>query len=238
MARSPGPHPAIGFALVAAMMLTGFGVVFQKTAAIQANEANVARTYEVLGEIENALATLLDAETGQRGYLLTGDAEYLEPYERATRRVDQQLEMLGWLTSDNPRQEARVNAIRVSARYKMNELARTISLAREQHLDAAQAIVRQGTGKALTETLKRLISEMRAEEISLLRARAVASASAYTSLVHTRIILTCLSLTFLFATYLAVSRHLSAQRLELSALRLQLEISATTRMDGDEAPSR
>jgi len=68
----------------------------------------VSHTHEVLSEIEQAMSTLKDAETGQRGYLLTGERPYLEPYEQALPRLRGQLARLRALTIDNPPQTAHV----------------------------------------------------------------------------------------------------------------------------------
>lgn len=68
----------------------------------------VSHTHEVLSQLEQVMSTLKDAETGQRGYLLTGERPYLEPYEQALPRLHGQLERLRALTIDNPPQTAHV----------------------------------------------------------------------------------------------------------------------------------
>ena len=76
----------------------------------------VAHTHEVLAKVEAALSTLKDAETGQRGYLLTGERAYLEPYRDAVGRFPGQMTGLAQLTLDNPTQTARgSSSSRVSA---------------------------------------------------------------------------------------------------------------------------
>ncbi|HET9853412.1 MAG TPA: CHASE3 domain-containing protein, partial [Methylomirabilota bacterium] len=66
----------------------------------------VSHTHEVMTQLEQVVSTLEDAETGQRGYLLTGERVYLEPYEQALSRIPGQLERLRALTIDNPPQTA------------------------------------------------------------------------------------------------------------------------------------
>jgi CHASE3 domain sensor protein len=67
--------------------------------------------YEVLRNLDGTVAQLVDAETGQRGYILTGDEAYLEPYRAATENIDQTIGQLKNLTSDNPNQQKRIQAL-------------------------------------------------------------------------------------------------------------------------------
>src|SRR6267142_626797 len=68
-------------------------------------------TYEVLRNLDETVARLVDAETGQRGYLLTGDDAYLEPYRAAIKSIDQTIGNLKNLTSDNPNQQKRIQIL-------------------------------------------------------------------------------------------------------------------------------
>src|SRR5207302_5901928 len=74
------------------------------------NNAAVAHTHEVLAELETVLSLLKDAETGQRGYLLTGNPEYLEPYDKARTKIDETIKHLRELTADNANQKPRLTA--------------------------------------------------------------------------------------------------------------------------------
>src|ERR1700732_3876532 len=67
-------------------------------------------TYEVLRNLDETVARLVDAETGQRGYILTGDEAYLEPYRATIKNIDQTIRNLKNLTSDNPNQQKRIQS--------------------------------------------------------------------------------------------------------------------------------
>src|SRR5207302_11084747 len=112
-----------------------------------------------------------------------------------------------------------------AASGKMKELERTISLAREHRLDAAHDLMREGAGKALMDSVRRLIAEMRMEELSLLRARDLASEGAYASLLHTRLIVTSLARALLAVAYFAARREVAALRMQISARTLADEIA-------------
>src|SRR5437868_2934869 len=94
----------IGFVAAAGIMLLVGWQSHRDT--IRVAEAAAARkhSFEIRGLLSDTAAHLIDAETGQRGFLLTGDATYLEPYHAATKNVDRLLAELRNSTADNPNQ--------------------------------------------------------------------------------------------------------------------------------------
>jgi methyl-accepting chemotaxis protein len=134
---------------------------------------SVAHTYEVLAALEQVLSLLTDAETGQRGFLLTGEPSYLQPYEEARKTLGATLTRLHELTADNAVQQQRLNDLEPKVRDKLKELQRTIELRqKDKGLDAALEVVRSGEGKALMVEAREIIKAMRGEENALLKQRA------------------------------------------------------------------
>src|SRR5438094_556099 len=80
--------------------------------ALVENDRWVVHTHEVLGELERTLSLLKDAETGLRGYDLTGDEGYLVPYREALPAIGPSLDRLASLTADNPRQQTSLADLR------------------------------------------------------------------------------------------------------------------------------
>src|ERR1700742_1384328 len=72
---------------------------------LQSNR-QVAHSDDVMQKLEELLSTIKDAETGQRGYLLSGRASYLEPYNGAYKQAETLCSELSRLTADNPKQQA------------------------------------------------------------------------------------------------------------------------------------
>jgi methyl-accepting chemotaxis protein len=133
---------------------------------------SVARTHEVLATLEQVLSLLKDAETGQRGFLLTGEASYLQPYEAARQNIAAALAHLRELTRDNAAQQQRLNDLEPRVRDKLKELQKTIELRqKEKGLDAALEVVRSGEGKALMDEARNIIGAMRDEENAQLQRR-------------------------------------------------------------------
>src|SRR5258708_40255737 len=95
---------------------------YQQT--VRVNESADARqnSYEAQLALDEALARLVDAETGQRGYLLTGDEAYLEPYREAIKNLEQVMGQLKGLTTANPNQQKRLQALGPLIEKKLAQL--------------------------------------------------------------------------------------------------------------------
>jgi len=128
-------------------------------------------TYEVLNLLDDTVASLSDAETGQRGYLLTGDEAYLEPYRAALKSVDQGVAHFKRLTSDNPNQQKRIQVLEPLIEKKLAELQSTIDVRRGKGLAAVAGLVLEGSGKQAMDQIRSVILEMKNEETDLLRIR-------------------------------------------------------------------
>ncbi len=141
----------------------------------------VAHTNEVETQIALVLANLDGAETGQRGYLLTSDAAYLEPYKNGTAAISNQLLALKNLTIDNATQQDRIFKIGMLVGRKLDELADTIDLHQSGNRVEATERVLTGRGKQLLNEIRTIAQDMVAEEEQLLVQRKQASDSAVQS---------------------------------------------------------
>ena len=90
----------------------------------------LAHTHAVLEQVERVASLLKDAETGQRGYLLVGRDDYLKPYHAAIGSIGMQLDRLGGLTRDNPRQQERLGTLRALSAQRLERLSETIEVRR------------------------------------------------------------------------------------------------------------
>ena len=88
---------------------------------------------EVMDALEEVVSTMKDAQTGERGYILTGETRYLEPYNSATATIDEKIQRLKRLTADNPRQQARIPPLQQCIQDELDILKRNIALGKERH---------------------------------------------------------------------------------------------------------
>jgi PAS domain S-box-containing protein len=111
---------------------------------------------------EVVLSTLKDAETGQRGYLLTGELAYLEPYQAAQQRLKADLTSLEMSLSSSEG-KAEIATIRSLAVAKMAELSDTIALAQSGHRDAALKLVTSNRGQRIMDSIRVSVDRWQAE---------------------------------------------------------------------------
>lgn len=154
---------AAGLALVLAFFLISGVIAYANIQGLRANNQRVVHTHSVLVGADDLLSAVQDAETGQRGYLLTGNVRYLEPYDRAMAVVDERLDALTELTRANPRQQATLAQLRRNIAAKTAELRETVALRRTNGLAAAMAVVNTDQGKTEMEAIRERVAAVRAE---------------------------------------------------------------------------
>ena len=131
----------------------------------------VTHTHEVLETNELVLSLLKDAETGQRGYLITGEERYLEPFNDALAQIKKALLKVRDLTSDNPNQQRRLVELESMIDSKLAELRETIQLRRNEGFDVALQVVLTDKGKAVMDNIRLKTNEIDKAERTLLKGR-------------------------------------------------------------------
>ena len=153
-----------------------------------AARARVEHSYLVARASDKVTADLLNAETGQRGFLLTGRENYLEPFTVAAPTIAGVLADLRVLLADNPAQQDRLTRLDALSDEKLGELRRTIELRRANGLDAAIAVINDDRGKRAMDEIRAVLADMRAAEETLLRERSAAAAAADRNFVRAGIV--------------------------------------------------
>ena len=161
-----------GFGLAGLTLVVIAFVSYQNITTLIENDDWVEHSNRVRIELAILLSDVKDAETGQRGYLLTGVDSYLQPYEAAVQEIGGTFADVVKLTADNPRQQRRLASLSPLIDSKLAELKQTIELRRNQNLDAALKIVLNNSGKILMDQIRALIAEADREEVDLLKQRA------------------------------------------------------------------
>ena len=156
--------------LIAIMTIMGLA---SRSAMNDLAEANrwVVHTERVMADFATLEKLLVDAETGQRGFLFTRKNEFLEPYDNATKLISADVAELLTLVQDNPEQVRRIQVIETLAMEKMNELGETITLARANREEELMQLVVSGKGKAIMDEIRQKVEEAKRIENQLLAAR-------------------------------------------------------------------
>jgi signal transduction histidine kinase len=163
---------ALAFAPVALMVVfvVWNAILFQKA---DEGRAWVRHSEAVLSSSSAALSDLQDAETGGRGYLLTGKDNYLEPYFRGRDSVGVELSRLQSLTSDNDRQQRLLKQLTPIVARRLERIDSTIAIRQSGDLQGATSMVGEAAGKQLMDSARTLFAELRVEESRLLEQRSV-----------------------------------------------------------------
>ena len=154
------PYVALGLLAALAFFVVSGGVAFLNVNTLYSDTNAVMHTHEVLTSLDRLLSTLKDAETGQRGYLLTGDDRYLQPYNDATGQVNARLASLRGLVANDSAQTAKLSTLERSVSAKMVELKETVDIRRTSGLPAALAVVVSDRGKGDMDAARAIVGEM------------------------------------------------------------------------------
>jgi PAS domain S-box-containing protein len=214
------PFRTLAIPTVLAVLVTA-GVGAISVWRVYDNNRLVSHTYEVKSALDALLSAVTDAETGQRGFLITGDAGYLAPYERGTASIHQAVDQIASLTVDHPAQGRRLPALRTAVTEKLRELAKTLAVRRTNGFEAAQRIVRTDVGKATMDRIRGIVADMDREENVLLAARRRQSAARFWTAIVTDSAVTLVALVLL-ALVANVSRHRQAEAEAREAIAVRL----------------
>jgi signal transduction histidine kinase len=131
----------------------------------------VEHTWQVINQVEGIMSSAKDAETGARGFLITSDPAYLDPYNSGVAALPGEFDNFARLTSDNPLQQRQLSEMRAVVAERLALLQQGIDLRRAGQSDDIHALVVSGTGKAQMDHLRSLADKMEAEEHRLLLIR-------------------------------------------------------------------
>ncbi len=178
----------------------------------------------VIAEAAHLLSALTDAETGQRGFIITGDEDYLAPYDTARTQLPVILARLKKTQVIAIRPQT-LKAIEQMAQAKLNELAQTIATRRDQGFEAAATMIRQGIGNETMLSLREQIGRLQdQQEVALERERSAADQATTTRTV-TFTLAALANLLFIAWTYLRISRAIAGREMALAeAARERTEV--------------
>ena len=166
-----GRKLAVGFAIaILTILLIGISG-HRANSELIASDRWVTHTEEVRSTLAQVMSGMKDAETGQRGYLLTGDERFLEPYHKALAEVEKDVANARRLTADNPQQQQRLSALAPLIAERLRVMAEVIEVRRRDGLDAVVKTGRLLEGKVQMDAVRQKVAELDEAENSLLVVR-------------------------------------------------------------------
>jgi len=164
----------IGF-IACALILVGVAIFsYKNSTKFIASNAMVDHTNQVLSEFNQILVFTIDAETGTRGYVITGDTNYLEPYSSAQTKASEHLDKVKELTKDNPGQQKNIEDLEKQIKLRFNHLSNTIDL-RKKNFEKARESVASGEGRLIEDEIRKILGKAEGVENTLLAERKLES---------------------------------------------------------------
>ncbi|MDB5542074.1 MAG: histidine kinase [Devosia sp.] len=163
---APTPGTVRRIAIITSMILVLLGVAASLflVRTVDSQLADIASTYEVRRQARELMLAVVDAETGQRGYLLSRDPAYLDPYNTAVGNLSATYQRLVTLISNNPAQLARITALVPDLDAKRAEMAKTIELMSAGQAADALTLLRSDTGLDLMDRIRTTLRNFIADE--------------------------------------------------------------------------
>jgi methyl-accepting chemotaxis protein len=224
-----------GFAVSCLLALVVGFIGYRSTENLVFTRLNVTHGYAVLQRLSDLISTMKDAETGARGYALTGKETYLEPYLPVENTVRDTIRHLRELTVNDPNQQRRLDVAAALVHAQLNFCKRVIDVRRAQGLNAAVAVIDSNDGKTSMDKLRQLVVEADAEERRQLdELTSTADASARNS---ERIILFSSLFSFLLVSLIgwfitsSLTRQIGAAAVHVQSSSAELQAAANQQAD-------
>jgi PAS domain S-box-containing protein len=214
--------------LLAVIVLLNAVASYHAVRIVVENDRLVNHTREVSNELTTILLLIADAETGTRGFVITGEERYLEPYNAAIGEIDRHVARLKDLTVDNPAQQQRIPKLQELIARRLNSFKTGQTVRREQGFEGIQKTIPGGRGKEDMDELRALIAEMDRTEDQLLHNRQEQSAQSERNIIVTFAFVTLLTLALIGAITVILRRNLIERRQSEALLREQKDWLAVT----------
>src|SRR4029077_1322852 len=189
MTRGFGRKLIFVIVVVAGLLAVNTWLGFNNVRQMRSESMTVSLTRDVLFALGDIISLAKDAETGQRGYIITGEPTYLDPYNNAVARLDEQTKLLAQLTADNPSLQSRIPALKQRISDRLRILEQGIVLRTEKGFDAARQNILMGRGKAEMDELRKQIDEMVKIETQIRAAASERSARTYNVVLSSSLIM-------------------------------------------------
>jgi signal transduction histidine kinase/CheY-like chemotaxis protein len=210
--------------VVGGLGLLLLAVIASIVASVASSDANrwAGHSLMVMQSSEHLFSLIQDAETGQRGFLLTHDESYLEPFYTAKQEIPAAEDALRTLASDNAAQENRLSKLYPLVEKKLTELSRTITLAKDGKTDEALELIKSNRGRDLMGSIRAALDEFDGDETSTATARNARAALLRSVLLAITVIAALLAATVVILVGFTLRRQVGELRLLTTSLRTEM----------------
>ena len=208
-----GRRLAAVFAALLAIQIVVAGIAYNGITQLNQNSGLSAHTDAVINGLDAVRTDMLDIETGERGYIVTGDDNYLQPYQSGLGRINQDLQSVRTLAADQPSLLVRLDTLAPQIAAKLVFSKQTIDLRRASGLAAAQANIALGTAKTTMDDIRANIASAQQDEQVLLAKSNASTAAASQAIVWANVAGGLVAALVILAAAIVLSRNVTALRL-------------------------
>jgi methyl-accepting chemotaxis protein len=162
---------ALGFSVGPVILVIVGWVAYSSTSQLLEARNWYSHTLQILKGIEAVSGSLFEAQSRQRGYLLTGDERFLEGYRDAAASVGKDLDSVAALTAENPKQQARLQALRPLVATSLDQFGEAIQLRKNKGVEAALGLIETDQAKRTRDNIQSVLDDIENEETDLLKKR-------------------------------------------------------------------
>lgn len=213
---------------IVGILVLNTGLALSRIRHLYDNSELVNQAHQSLENLGDMVQDMQTAESAMRAFVLTGDEQFLTPYEAVRNDVAARLETLQQLARENPERQEEVRKLEELTDAKLEFVQNVIDVRREQGFDAAKQIVARLDGYQLMQQIRSRAERIGKEERTLLAARKGGLAATYRSAVVNGIASVCLGLTSVCAFFWLLSRHLKAMVQSAAEVHGQRELLRAT----------
>jgi PAS domain S-box-containing protein len=227
MGRTLDKEVVLGLGLVAALLVLGGVLSYRNTNQLVEDSRWVAHTHEVMDLTDSVLLTLVDAETGERGFILTGNDSFLEPYQAALQRLQVHIISLKEKTQDNSTQQLSIVKLEKLTGERLALLKQGVA-ERRSFTNPELASTLLSKGKVKMDAIRELVGEMKQHEAELLVQRQQRSVAAYRIALTSNLLTAVTGLLLVGAFGGLLYRSLLIRQKAAAAVREQRQLLQTT----------
>ena len=210
------------------LMLLNGGYAYWQIWQLNQHAFWVMHTHRVLEILQATVSTLTDAETSQRGFVITADPAYLEPYQAAVSELEKNLTRLGEITTDNIEQQERLPRLKALTDRRIELLAENIDSIKQGETDSARQLILSGEPRRVMIQLRSLADEMQQTERRLLVERDKEYVTIYRAAIINVGIMT-IAIVAAFAAFVwLLQRHAAALARSAAAVHQQSQLLQAT----------
>jgi methyl-accepting chemotaxis protein len=170
---------SVAFGTLTAVTIGITAIGYSRLSSIEHTNGLTEHTYKVLTGLEGVTMSMVNQETGLRGYLLSGDPKFLEPFREGQKAYTAVIASVRSLTADNAEQQGRLDAVGRSAQTWSDVAAKEIALVEAGNLAKAQQLEAGGAGKASMDALRAKVGDAAQAERDLLAIRSTAQEQSF-----------------------------------------------------------